>query len=546
MPDVVPVRRALLSVSDKADLLPLAHALIAHGIEIVSTGGTAKALGDAGLNVTPIDALTGFPEIMGGRVKTLHPAVHGALLGVRDHPDHQAAMTQHGIKPIDLVCVNLYPFEKTIANPGVSHAEAIEQIDIGGPSMIRSAAKNFEWVTVVTSPKQYDRLAQEMATLKGGTTRRLRAELAAAAFARTSEYDAAIANALATDPPFAALHAGSTNAGYSGFPHVLRPSFVRIDDLRYGENPHQSAALYRDSTYAGPSVVGARQVHGKDLSYNNIADAAAALEVTESLGRVMPDAACVCIIKHTNPCGASASINPREAVELAIAGDPLAAYGGILSINRPVTIEIAARLSEKDVFFEVIVAPAIDPAALDALRTRWQNLRILIVDAQSRTASRRIDYKSIPGGMLAQEADLRTPAPHEWVHAGGPAPRPEQIRVAAFLEGLTKAVSSNAIVIGGQDPSAPQTIRLFGAGGGQVDRLTACRIAVTKAGALARGAVAFGDAFFPFPDGPGVLINAGVSMLVHPGGSKRDQETFDLCATRGVTCLTTGIRHFRH
>jgi phosphoribosylaminoimidazolecarboxamide formyltransferase/IMP cyclohydrolase len=543
MPDLVPIRRALFSVSDKSDLLPLANALASRGVEIVSTGGTAKSLSDGGVKVTPIDVLTGFPEIMGGRVKTLHPAVHGALLGVRDHPDHQAAMAQHGIKPIDLVCVNLYPFEKTIAKPGVSHAEAIEQIDIGGPSMIRSAAKNFEWVTVVTSPKQYDRLAQELAAHQGATSRRLRAELAAAAFARTSEYDAAIANALTGDSPFAGSFGGANAAG---FPHVLNPSFVRIDELRYGENPHQRAALYRDGTYTGPSVVGARQVHGKDLSYNNIADAAAALEVTESLGRVMPDAACACVIKHTNPCGAAASIDARQAVELAIAGDPLAAYGGILSINRSITPDIASRLSEKDVFFEVIVAPGIEPTALEALRARWQNLRILIIDPQARPATRRIDYRSVPGGMLAQDADLRSPSTDQWAHAAGPAPKPEQIRVAAFLEGLTRAVSSNAVVIGGQDPAAPQTIRLFGAGGGQVDRLTACRIAVSKAGSLARGAVAFGDAFFPFPDGPEVLVDAGVAMLVHPGGSKRDQETFDLCNRRGVTCMTTGIRHFRH
>lgn len=536
MPDLVPIRRALLSVSDKADLLPLAKALVRFGVEIVSTGGTAKTLAEAGVPVTPIDALTGFPEIMGGRVKTLHPGVHGALLGLRDDPDHQAAMTKHGIKPIDLVCVNLYPFEKTIAQDGVSQKEAVEQIDIGGPSMIRSAAKNFGWVCVVTSPKQYDRVAQELIEHKGATSLRLRADLAAAAFARTSEYDSAIANYLA----------GPGGAG--GFPHVLNPSFVRIEDLRYGENPHQKAALYRDATYTGPSVVGAKQLHGKELSYNNIADAAAALELTEAFGRVEPNMAGACVIKHTNPCGAAVAASPLVAVELAIAGDPLAAYGGILSINRPVTIEIAQRLCRDDVFFEVVVAPEFDAAALEAIRGRWQNVRLLATGSRLRSGgAKRVDYRSVPGGMLAQEADVREPSPREWTHVAGPEATAEQRRIGAFLECVTRAESSNAVVIGGAVPGQGSgAMRVFGVGGGQVDRLTACKIAVAKAGANAAGAVAFGDAFFPFPDGPKVLIDAGVKVLVHPGGSKRDAETFESCNARGVTCLLTGVRHFRH
>ncbi len=541
MPDLVPIRRALVSVSDKADLLPLAKALVRFGVEIVSTGGTGKALAEAGVPVTPIDALTGFPEIMGGRVKTLHPGVHGALLGLRDDADHQAAMNKHGIKPIDLVCVNLYPFEKTIAQDGVSQREAVEQIDIGGPSMIRSAAKNFGWVCVVTSPKQYDRVAQELTEHKGATSLRLRADLAAAAFARTSEYDSAIANYLA----------GPGGAG--GFPHVLNPSFVRIEDLRYGENPHQKAALYRDATYTGPSVVGARQLHGKELSYNNIADAAAALELTEALGRVEANEAGACVIKHTNPCGAAVAFSPLAAVELAIAGDPLAAYGGILSINRPVTLEIAQRLCRDDVFFEVVVAPEFDSAALEAIRGRWQNVRLLATGSRGRggAGAKRVDYRSVPGGMLAQEADVREPSPGEWTHVAGPEPTNEQRRIGAFLECVTRAESSNAVVIGGAaGAGGGGAMRVLGVGGGQVDRLTACRIAVSKAGvgagAGAGGAVAFGDAFFPFPDGPKVLIDAGVKVLVHPGGSKRDAETFELCNARGVTCLLTGVRHFRH
>lgn len=540
MPDLVPIRRALISVSDKTDLVPFARGLAARGVEIISTGGTAKALTEAGVKVTPIDQLTGFPEIMGGRVKTLHPAVHGGLLALRDDPDHAAAMQKHGIRPIDLVCINLYPFEKTIAQPGVEQREAIEQIDIGGPSMIRSAAKNFPWVTVITSPTAYDRVAAEMNANDGATTLRLRSELAAAAFGRTSEYDAAIASYL------------SRSSGIA-FPHVLRLGYVKAEELRYGENPHQEAALYRDPASTGPTVVNARQLHGKQLSYNNINDAAAALELPKSLRRLDPSRAGAAVIKHTNPCGAalaSAGGGCREAVDLAIAGDPLAAYGGILAVNTTLDTAAAERICREDVFMEVIVAPEFDPEALEMLRSRWTGVRLLATGSRAASASRKLEYRSVPGGMLVQDRDVPSPAPDRWTHAAGPRPTAIQLAAAAFLEVVVRFVGSNAIVIGGGPeggapvPGGP--VRLLGAGGGQVDRVTACRIAVEKAGAKARGAIAFGDAFFPFPDGPQILVDAGVSVIVHPGGSKRDQETFDLCNARGVACMVTGVRHFKH
>lgn len=533
MPDLVHIKRALISVSDKTDLVPFARALADQGVEIISTGGTARALADAGVKVTPIDKVTGFPEMMGGRVKTLHPMVHGGLLALRDDPEHAAAMAKHGIRPIDLVCINLYPFEQTIAGAGVTQAEAIEQIDIGGPSMIRSGAKNFAWVTVVTSPASYDRVAQEMNANAGATTLRLRAELAAAAFGRTSEYDAAIAMYL-------------TRTGGLAFPHVLRLGYIKTEELRYGENPHQEAALYRDPTSTGQTIVNARQLHGKQLSYNNINDAAAVLELAKVLHLLDPSRSGAAVVKHTNPCGAAMAGTLGEAVDLAIAGDPLAAYGGVLAVNRPLDAPAAERLCKADVFMEVIVAPEFEPAALEMLRARWTGVRLLAVGDRSGSAARKLEYRSVPGGMLVQDRDVTPPAPEKWVLAAGPKPSADQIRIGAFAEAAARALTSNSIAIAAGGAGAPPAISLVGGGSGQVDRVSACRLAASKAGPRAKGAVAAGDAFFPFPDGPQVLIEAGVTIIIHPGGSKRDQETFDLCNKSNVTCMVTGTRHFRH
>jgi len=533
MAELAPIRRALVSVSDKTGLVPFVKALAERGVEIISTGGTASALKAAGLAVVSIDQVTGFPEIMDGRVKTLHPKVHGGLLGVRDNPAHAGAMREHAITPIDLVCVNLYPFEQTIARPDCTHEHAIENIDIGGPSMLRSAAKNHEWVTVVTNPAQYERVLSDMAAHSGATGRALRAELAREVFALTARYDAAIA----------AYLSGSRDAR---FPHILNTSYVKVEDLRYGENPHQAAALYRRTGTPGRgSIAGAEQLHGKELSYNNINDAQAALSLVQALLRVDSAGVGATIVKHTNPCGAAIAPTCRAAVDQAIAGDPIAAYGGILAVNAPFDRDAAERLKDKDVFLEVIIAPSYDADALDLLRARWANVRLLAVGAPPvESGPAPVEMRTLPDGLLVQERDLTLVSPGEMTLKAGNEPGAGARRIACFLEGVAKFLFSNAVCIGG--PGEHGAVRLYGAGAGQMDRVTSCRLAVEKAGAHARGAVAFSDAFFPFSDGPRILIDAGVKTIVHPGGSKRDQETFDLCAERGVACLISGVRHFRH
>ncbi len=540
---LAPVRRALLSVSDKTDLIPFAKALASHGVQLVSTGGTARALEAAGVPVTPIEDLTGFPEIMGGRVKTLHPKVHGGLLALRDDPEHQAQAAEHAIEPIDLVCINLYPFEETVGKPGVTDSEAIEQIDIGGPAMIRSGAKNFRSVAVVTKPGQYDRVVNELNAHSGQTTARLRAELAATAFAKTSAYDAAIAAYLSRRQPEA-------------FPSVLDLSYVKIDDLRYGENPHQAGALYRDPASTGPTIPASRQLHGKPLGYNNVLDAAAALEVVKGLARFArvergadaPPLPAACVVKHTNPCGAASAPTAIQAVDAALAGDPMAAYGGILALASTLDQPVAERLCVDGVFLEVVCATNVEPDALETLKQRWANLRVLEIGDRTPFRGRKLDYRTIPGGLLAQDRDVRLPEPGLWTHAAGPEPSDADRQLAARLMLVVRALSSNAVAIGGTPTGSEEaeSFALFGAGAGQMDRVAASRLAVEKAGERARGAIAASDAFFPFADGPQILIDAGVRLIVHPGGSKRDQDTFDLCEKHGVACLTTGVRHFRH
>ena len=515
--------------------MPFAKALAELGVEIVSTGGTAAALCAAGIKVLSVDQVTGFPEMMDGRVKTLHPAIHGALLGRRDLPTHTQAMKDHKITPIDLVCVNLYPFEKTILQPGIANEQAIEQIDIGGPSMLRSAAKNFAFVTVVTSAEQYDRVITEMKANDGATTLELRRDFAAAAFTRTAEYDTAISAWMGTrrDDPF---------------PSMLRLTYAHAGDLRYGENPHQKAAVYKNPASAEPSVVTANVLHGKELSYNNLHDGAAALELVQDLYEVFPNRAGAAIIKHANPCGAAIASTVSEAFEKAYASDPLAAYGGILAVNRPIDLATAKRIADGQKFLEMIIAPAdgktsgFAPDALKLLQERWANVRLLETRDIRHTGHRKINYKSIPGGMLVQERDMRLANTDDWVHAAGPPPDEKMFVDATFAWTVAKHLKSNAIAIAADG-------RLVGAGMGQVDRVTACRLAVDRAGGRLKSAknpVAASDAFFPFADGPKLLIDAGVKCLVHPGGSKRDSETLDLCDQRGVTCMITGVRHFKH
>ncbi len=571
-----PIRRALLSVTDKTGLVEFARGLVARGVTLISTGGTAKAIADAGVPVTGIEAVTGFPEVMHGRVKTLHPKVHGGLLGLRDHPEHAAAMEQHGIEAIDLVCVNLYAFAATVAKPGCTREDAVENIDIGGPSMIRSGAKNHAYVTVVTDPNDYDRVLAQMDAGGNTTSLALRRELAAKAFVTTAQYDSAIGNYLTAQEDGAATQ--------GGYPEIITITAIKCYELRYGENPHQSGALYRagDASLAGhagsvhgATLVGAEQLHGKELSYNNINDAAAALELVVALKRAYPGGAGAACIKHTNPCGAALvrDVNASlmragesaalAAIDEAIAGDPVAAFGGIIACNITIDAPAAARLCGKDVFLEVVIAPGFTPEALDMLRARWANIRLLAVGAigagggresQAGTARNEArEFRSIPGGVLVQSRDTRYLLPAERVHAAGPVlnfsvPSDAALLDAAgFLEVVGKFLFSNAIVIGGQSPvRGGGVIRMFGGGAGQMDRVASCKLAAGKAGELARGAVVYSDAFFPFSDGPTILADAGVRVIMHPGGSKRDPETFELCNARGITCLVSGLRHFRH
>jgi phosphoribosylaminoimidazolecarboxamide formyltransferase/IMP cyclohydrolase len=529
VPDLVPVRRALISVSDKSDVIPFARFLHASGIEIISTGGTAAALKKAGVPTKPVEDLTGYPEMMDGRVKTLHPSIHGGLLARRDVDSHVAAMVEHDIKSIDLICINLYPFERTIANLDTTEDEAIEQIDIGGPAMLRSAAKNHAFVATVTSPSQYDSLISDMHTNNGATSLHLRKHLAASAFARTAGYDAAISNWLAR----------STD---EALPPRLQISATRSTLLRYGENPHQQAAMYVLPGTGETGIASADTIDGKPLSYNNLNDAAAAWRCCGDLIRACDDQAAAVVIKHANPCGASIAATITEAFEAAYLGDPLAAFGGILGLSHPVNATLAAAITTGHRFLEVIVAPSFDQDAVECLSGKWKNIRLVATPDVGRPASNTIEVRTIPGGLLAQTADFTLANPSKWQHAAGP-PMNEALRDSAIVAmTAVKHGGSNAITIAGSG-------RLLGLGSGQVDRLTASRIAVEKAGdtiAECSETVAGSDAFFPFPDGPEVLIDAGVTCIIQPGGSKRDDETFALCNERDVTCMVTGTRHFRH
>lgn len=556
MPDLVPIRRALVSVYDKSGLEPLVRALATRRVEIISTGGTAKFIESLGVPVVPVERLTGFPEMMDGRVKTLHPKVHAGLLAVRDNPAHARSLSEHAIPPIDLVCVSLYPFEQTVAKAGATDEECVEQIDIGGPAMIRSAAKNHAYVTVITDSHQYGRLMNELDHHDGSSTFALRRQFAGAAYARTAAYDAAIG----------AWFGGKEVEHHGAFPEVFRIGFPKHQDLRYGENPHQQAALYRDPAFrAGrgrSSVVGAVQLHGKELSYNNLNDAAAALALVDDLASLDPARPAACVVKHANPCGAATAGTLVSAVDAALEGDPVAAFGGILACSAAIDAKSAERLCREGAFLEVILAPAFAPEALDMLRARWANARLLAVptrgsatngtphlnDAPQTERAADIVFKSIAGGALLQSRDAAFVEPSEWHHRAGPQPDAHRLDSAAVLWTIVKHLASNAVVVGGSTPDG--AVMMLGAGAGQMDRVTSCRLACEKAGArlreLTAGAVAASDAFFPFPDGPQTLIDAGVSMIVHAGGSKRDHETFDLCERRGVACFTTGVRHFRH
>jgi phosphoribosylaminoimidazolecarboxamide formyltransferase/IMP cyclohydrolase len=521
---------ALISVSDKTGILEFAQALHALDVRLLSTGGTAKLLADAGLPVTEVAELTGFPEMLDGRVKTLHPKVHGGLLARRDVPAHMAALAQHGIDTIDLLVVNLYPFEATVAKPGCTLEDAIENIDIGGPAMVRSAAKNWKDVGVLTDASQY---AQALAELKaeGQLSRKTKFAFSVAAFNRISQYDGAISDYLS------GLQDDGTQAL---FPAQSNGRFIKLQDLRYGENPHQQAAFYRDLYPAPGSLVSAKQLQGKELSYNNIADADAAWECVKSFDTP----ACV-IVKHANPCGVAIGKDAHEAYAKAFKTDPTSAFGGIIAFNRPLDHAAAEAVSRQ--FVEVLMAPGYSPEALEVFKSKV-NVRILEIALPpgGKTAWEQgrnlVDVKRIGSGLLMQTADNRELSIDELKVVTKKQPTPQQLQDLLFAWKVAKYVKSNAIVFCADGMT-------MGVGAGQMSRLDSARIASIKAqhaGLSLTGTAVASDAFFPFRDGLDVVVDAGASCVIQPGGSMRDQEVIDAADERGVAMVFSGVRHFRH
>ena len=530
---------ALLSVSDKTGIVALAQALHALGVRLISTGGTAKLLAENGLAVTEVAELTGFPEMLDGRVKTLHPKVHGGLLARRDVPEHMAALQAHGIDTIDLLVVNLYPFEATVAKTGCTLDDAIENIDIGGPAMVRSAAKNWKDVAVLTDAAQYP---QVLAELKGGgkLSDKTRFALAVTAFNRISQYDAAISDYLSA----LNFEDASNTPSRQLFPDQSNACFIKLQDLRYGENPHQRAAFYRDLYPAPGSLVTAEQLQGKELSYNNIADADAAWECVKSFERSQSGAACV-IVKHANPCGVALGANALEAYSKAFQTDPTSAFGGIIAVNQ--TLDEVAALQISKQFVEVLMAPDYTREALAIFQSKV-NVRILKIALPVGGVSdwdngrNAVDIKRIGSGLLMQTADNHELAVADLRVVTKAKPSPQQLQDLLFAWKVAKYVKSNAIVFckGGMT---------IGVGAGQMSRLDSARIASIKAQhaklSLSDTAVA-SDAFFPFRDGLDVVVDAGASCIIQPGGSMRDQEVIAAADERGVAMVFTGVRHFRH
>jgi len=516
---------ALISVSDKTGILEFAQALHAAGIKILSTGGTAKLLLENGLPVTEVAGHTGFPEMLDGRVKTLHPKIHGGLLARRDVPEHMAALKEHDIATIDLLVVNLYPFEATVAKPGCTLEDAIENIDIGGPAMVRSAAKNWKDVGVLTDVSQYANVLAELQA-DGKLTDKTKFALSVAAFNRISQYDGAISDYLSSIQP---------DGSRAIFPSQANSCFIKLQDLRYGENSHQQAALYRDLRPAPGSLVTAKQLQGKELSYNNIADADAAWECVKSFS----EAACV-IVKHSNPCGVAVGKDALEAYSKAFKTDPTSAFGGIIALNCPLDEHAALQISKQ--FVEVLMAPGFTPEALAVFRTKV-NVRILQIDLPAGANSRNaVDIKRVGSGLLMQTADNHELALADLKVVSKLQPTPEQLQDLLFAWTVAKYVKSNAIVFCKDGMT-------MGVGAGQMSRLDSARIASIKAGhaklSLSGTAVA-SDAFFPFRDGLDVVVDAGATSVIQPGGSMRDQEVIDAADERGAVMVLSGVRHFRH
>jgi phosphoribosylaminoimidazolecarboxamide formyltransferase/IMP cyclohydrolase len=534
------IKTALISVSDKSGVVEFARGLAGFGVALVSTGGTARLLGDSGIKVTEVSDHTGFPEMLDGRLKTLHPKIHGGILARRDLPAHVSAIKAAGIKPVDLVVVNLYPFSRTVARADCTLEEAVENIDIGGPAMVRSAAKNHQHVAVVTDPADYAEIIKEMQAANGAIGAPTRFKLAQKAFAHTAAYDGAISNYLS------ALDASGARAA---FPARLNLNFDLAQRLRYGENPHQNAAFYRDPDPAPGSLAHYTQLQGKELSYNNIADADAAWECVKSFDSFDDQAACV-IIKHANPCGVAVAASALDAYRFALATDPTSAFGGIIAFNRE--LDAAAAEAASAQFVEVLLAPKVSAAAKEVLAKK-QNVRVLEVALPSPLAplpegegnfvnALRCEYKRVGGGLLVQTPDSVNVGAAQLKVVTRIRPTPQQQDDLLFAWRVAKYVKSNAIVFAGNG-------RTLGVGAGQMSRVDSARIAAIKAknaGLPLAGSVAASDAFFPFRDGLDVVADAGAVAVIQPGGSLRDEEVIAAADERGIAMVFTGYRHFRH
>jgi phosphoribosylaminoimidazolecarboxamide formyltransferase / IMP cyclohydrolase len=532
--NIVPIRQALISVSDKLGLADFARGLVAHGVELFASGGTRKHLEQAGLAVREISAYTGFPEMMDGRIKTLHPKVHGGILGRHDREDDRAAMKEHGIVPFELVIVNLYPFEATIAKAGVTDDEAIEQIDIGGPTLIRGAAKNHAFTAIASTHEQYAAILDQIGG-QGGTTLELRRKLAAEAFEMIARYDRAIADYFARNESPAG-EGGSARPERDPFPASIALHLNRREVLRYGENPHQQGALYASAKSAGANLVSARQLNGKELSYNNLLDLDSALAIV----RAFSEPAAV-VIKHNNPCGAATAKTLSVAMQNALAGDPLSAFGGVVGVNRPLDAATAELLVAPDRFIEAIVAPEFEPAGLEILTTKpkWKaNVRLL----QVGSLDAKVDpwqFRAIDGGFLLQQIDNVIDPESEWKIVTDCKPDAGQLDELKFAWAIVRHVKSNAIAITKQR-------MLLGVGAGQMSRVDSTKIALEKSGSRAAGAVLASDAFFPFADSLQLAIAEGIGAVIQPGGSKRDDESIEACDAAGIPMIFTGRRHFKH
>jgi len=538
MTELREIKRALLSVSDKTGLAEFAKTLADYGVELISTGGTAKFLRENGLEVIDVATVTGFPEMMDGRVKTLHPKIHGAFLALRDNPEHIASMKEHEIEPIDLVVINLYPFEQTIAKEGVSLSEAVENIDIGGPAMIRSASKNWRDIAVVTDPKNYSEIADELAANSGSLSLETRQQLATLAYTRTANYDLAISRYLThSSVPLAAavgLTSKTDNSTKAEFPAGVSINLAKVTDLRYGENPHQKAALYRTGESGG--IADAEQLHGKEMSFNNYVDAEAAWNLVQDF-----DDLAVAIIKHTNPSGVGVATTNEEAYRRALSTDPVSAFGGIVAFNRKVDATVAASVNE--VFTEVVIAPEFDAAALEVFKTK-KNLRVLQCRSPHASSGETLslEYKQISGGMLIQEKDTYKITQNDLKIVSEKQPSEDEMKAMLLAWQVCKHVKSNAIVIANEN----QTI---GVGSGQMNRVDSVRIAAMRAERFnlpVKGSVLASDAFFPFRDNVDEAAKLGVSAIIQPGGSMRDEESIQAANEHNISMVFTGFRHFKH